>query len=93
MAILGQPEPLQPSDTTDRVTRISVDTRYSPLETVDRVEFECARCHTTYWREVLHEAVYDEVVYYDGLGPYALNPTVRDSYALNTHSCGDAASI
>jgi hypothetical protein len=93
MTVLGQPEPLQPTDTADRVTRISVDTRCSPLNMVDRVEFECARCHSRYWREVLHTEKYAEVVYFYGLGPYALNPTAIDSYAPNTHKCGDPPSI
>jgi hypothetical protein len=93
MTVLGQPEPLQPTDTTDRATRISVDTRYSPVEFVDRVEFECTKCHTRYWREVVLEEKYDEVVYYMGLGPYALNPTTRTVYAPNSHECGDPPSL
>lgn len=93
MAVLGQPEPLQPPDTADRPTRISIDTRYSPVGFVDRVEFECTRCLSTYWREVLLEEKYDEVVYYDGLGPYALNPTSRAIYGPYTHRCGDPPSL
>jgi len=100
MAVLGQPEPLQPTDTTDRVTRISVDTRYSPVEFVDRVEFECSRCHTTYWRDVVLESQWNEEIEVEGvIGPsgkparYALNPTSHTVYAPNTHQCGDPPSI
>ena len=99
MAVLGQPEPLQPTDTIDRVTRISIDTRYSPLNMVDRIEFECTRCHSRYWREVLHTEHWDEEIEVEGVtapsgkpARYALNPTVIDSYAPNTHQCGDPPS-
>jgi hypothetical protein len=99
MAILGQPDPFQPIDTQDKITRISINTYYSPLEIVDRVEFRCFACHKTYWREVLHKQQYDEVVTVEGVevndvpAQYALNPTIHDYYAQNIHQCGDPTSI
>lgn len=97
MAILGQPEPLQPTDTEDRITRIEVDTRYSPpIELLDRVEFECSRCHGLYWREVLHAEQWDEEIEVEGVmapggkpARYALNPTLHDYYAPILHRCVD----
>jgi hypothetical protein len=92
MTVLGQPDPLQPTDTQDKITRLETRT-LGPFAELDHVEFECAKCHQTYWREVLHEMQYSEVIEVEGVevngrpAQYALNPTIHDYYAPNVHSC------
>ncbi len=81
--ILNKPEPFQPTDTTDQMIRLEVSMNGTWL---DRIEFECSQCHEHYWREIVGEEHFTEVLYYDGLGPYALNPTISFTYGPLLHN-------
>jgi len=91
--ILGQPESLQPGDTTDKIIRFEAVVHGPGIEQLERVEFECAQCHKTYWREVVHQAHFTEVIEVEGIGKYALNPTLSSSYGPLLHQHSDASSI
>jgi len=82
MRLLNLPEPIQPADTTDQLTSFQVSLNGAWL---DQVEFECASCHIRYWRGIIGEESYSEVVEVEGIGTYALNPTIRFTYAPSPH--------
>ena len=93
--IFGQPNPLQPDDTTDKVIGLSVLVHAPNIEQCDEVEFECSQCHKSYWRKVLSREHWTSVVEVEGvLAPngkpaqYALNPTLVSFYGPRFHECG-----
>ncbi len=92
--IFGQPSPLQPDDTTDKVIGMSVLVLGPGFDQCDEVEFECATCHKSYWRKVFQQEHFTEVVEVEGVevngkpAQYALNPTLVSFYGPRFHECG-----